>query len=142
MAISRKLQVSMESVFPAGAFLVGSVEPVLNFDQAAVRPDGSRPQQLDKESGLPVWNCAVLDADPEASNRDKTVVVKLVAAVQPVPPANKSGLPFVPVRFENLTLTPWIDDNGPRPRIAWSIRATGFADEAGSSRPADQSKAA
>ena len=70
----------------------------------------------------------VLDADPEANNRDKTMVVKLVASHQPVPPENKSGLPFVPVRLSGLTLTPWVDDNGPRPKLAWSIRATGLED--------------
>ncbi len=128
MAIQRKLQVSMESVFPAGAFLVGAVEPVWDFREEVRRPDGSRPQQLDKDTGLPLWQVAVLDADPEANNRDKTVVVKLVAQRQPVPLENKSGLPFVPVRLSGLTLTPWVDDNGPRPKLAWSIRATGFDD--------------
>lgn len=129
MAVQRKLQVSMETVFPAGAFLVGEVEPVMDF-QAPQRADGSRPQQMDKESGLPMWQVAVLDADPEAANREKTVVVKLIARHQPVPPANKTGMPFTPVRLAGLTLTPWVDDNGQRPRISWSIRATGFEDDA------------
>ncbi|ERF56676.1 hypothetical protein HMPREF1279_01225 [Propionibacterium sp. KPL1852] len=66
MAVQRKILVSMESVFPAGAFLVGQVEPVWNFDKAVQRPDGSRPQQLDKDTGLPIWQVPVLDMDPEA----------------------------------------------------------------------------
>ena len=55
MTVQRKILVAMEAVFPAGAFLVGPVEPVWNFDKAVQRPDGSRPQQLDKETGLPIW---------------------------------------------------------------------------------------
>ncbi|MDU5843160.1 MAG: plasmid replication, integration and excision activator, partial [Cutibacterium avidum] len=92
MTVQRKILVAMEAVFPAGAFLVGPVEPVWNFDKAVQRPDGSRPQQLDKETGLPIWQAPVLDMDPDAGNRDKTVVVKLVCAHQPVPPANKTNL--------------------------------------------------
>lgn len=144
MAIARKLTVVQETVFPLPPFLVGAVEPVLNFDPEVRRPDGSRPQQLDKETGLPIWQVAVLDPDPEAGNREKTVVVKIVAQHQPVPPENKSGFPFTPVRFTGLTLTPWIDDNGPRPKLAWSIRATGFEDIAPTTAPTgrDQGKAA
>ena len=142
MAIPRKLATQMETVLPSGAFLLGDVEPVLNFDQEARRPDGSRPQQLDKETGLPMWQVPVLDADPEAGNREKTLIVKLVCQHQPVPPENKSGLPFTPVRFTGLTVTPWIDDNGPRPKIAWSIRATGFEDATPAAAPRAQGKAA
>lgn len=120
----------MESVFPAGAFLVGQVEPVWNFDKAVQRSDGSRPQQLDKDTGQLMWQVPVLDMDPGAGNRDKTVVVKLVSAQQPVPPANKGNLPITPVVFEGLSITPWVDDSGQRPRLMYSIRATGFADEA------------
>ena len=130
MTVQRKILVAMEAVFPAGAFLVGPVEPVWNFDKAVQRPDGSRPQQLDKETGLPIWQAPVLDMDPDAGNRDKTVVEKLVCAHQPVPPANKTNLPITPVVFEGLSITPWVDDNGQRPRLMYSIRATGFADEA------------
>ena len=43
MTVQRKILVAMEAVFPAGAFLVGPVEPVWNFDKAVQRPDGSRP---------------------------------------------------------------------------------------------------
>lgn len=143
MAISRKLTVPQETVFPLPPYLVGKVEPVADF-QAPQRPDGSRPQQLDKETGLPIWQVAVLDPDPEAGNRDKTVVVKLIAQHQPVPPENKSGFPFTAVRFTGLTVTPWIDDNGPRPKLSWSIRATGFeeATPASANTGRDQGKAA
>ena len=122
MAIARRIPVSFADVFPAGAFLVGEVEPVADFN-APARADGSRPQQLDKDNGLPVWSVPVLDADPEASKRDKTVTVKVSAPYQPVPPTNPTPFPFTPVEFVGLTITGWVDDNGPRARLAWSIRA-------------------
>lgn len=125
MAIQRRMRLQHGDVFPAGAYLVGEVEPVSDFN-AQARPDGSRPQAVDAESGLLVWSVPVLDADPEAGKRDKTLTVKVAAKVQPVPPENTSGTPFTLIEFEGLTATPWIDDNGPRPRMAWSLRATGI----------------
>ncbi|WP_346007687.1 plasmid replication, integration and excision activator [Janibacter terrae] len=122
MAVSRRMEVVFGSVFPNGAYLVGDVEPVGDFNQDA-RPDGTRPQQTDPETGELVWTVPVLDADPEARKNEKTINVKISARQQPVPPANPGDLPFVPVEFEGLTLTPWIDDNGVRPKLAWSFRA-------------------
>lgn len=140
MAIARRIQVSFADVFPAGAFLVGEVEPVTDFN-APQRSDGTRPQQLDKDNGLPVWSVPVLDADPEAGKRDKTVTVKVSAAHQPVPPTNSTPFPFTPVEFAGLTITAWVDDNGPRPRLAWSIRATDLI-APGTARKSDTDKAA
>lgn len=125
MALGRRIPVSFASVFPSGAFLVGEVEPVADFD-APRNGEGGRPQAVDKDSGLRVWSVPVLDADPEAGKRDKTVTVKVLASVQPVPPKNETPFPFTPVAFEGLTVTPYVDDNGPRPRLAWSFRATGI----------------
>lgn len=65
MAVQRRMQVRHEDVFPAGAFLVGEVEAVADFD-AERRAHGSRPQQVDRETGVLVWSVQVLDADPEA----------------------------------------------------------------------------
>ena len=104
MAVQRRIKVAFADVFPAGAFLVGEVEAVTDFN-APARADGSRPQLLDKESGLPVWSVPVLDADPQASKRDKTLTVKVSAAHQPVPPENKTPFPFRPVEFVGLTAT-------------------------------------
>jgi hypothetical protein len=119
------MPVQHSEVFPHGAYLVGEVQPVSDFN-AQPRPDGSRPQATDPESGLLVWSVPVLDADPEAGKRDKTVTVKVSAKVQPVPPENTSGTPFTLIEFTDLTATAWIDDNGPRPRLAWSFRASGL----------------
>lgn len=125
MAMQRRINVGHGEVFPAGAFLVSEVEAVLDF-QAAVRPDGSRPQKTDPDTGLLVWSVQVLDADEQAGKRDKTVSVKLLAPHQPVPPKNDTPFPFRPVEFVGLTALPYVDDNGTRPRIVWSFRAEGM----------------
>lgn len=122
MAMPRRLNMKFDGPFPNGAYLVGEVTPVLDFN-AGKRPDGSMPQKIDEESGLPVWTVPVLDADPEARKNEKTVNVKILAKHQPVPPANDTGLPFVPVEFTGLIAVPWIDTNGPRPRLQWSLTA-------------------
>ena len=123
MAIQNKFPVAMGDVFPHGAFIVSEVEPVRDFDQSA---PGRPVQQNDKESGLPVWSVSVLDADPEARRSDKTVTVKIAATHQPVPPEAAAGLPFRPVEFDGLTVTPYVQENGSRPRVAYSFRAAGM----------------
>lgn len=125
MAMQRRIKVAQEDVFPAGAFLKGAVEPVIDFN-ASKREDGSRPQQVDKDTGLLLWQATVLDADEEAGRKDTAVSVKFAAKVQPVPPENKSGFPWTPVEFVGLTALPYVDDNGNRPRLAWSFRAEGM----------------
>lgn len=125
MALARRIPVSFTSVFPAGAFLVGEVEPVADFD-APRAGDGARPQAVDKDTGLRVWVVPVLDADRLAAKKEKTISIKILAPVQPVPPKNQTGFPFTPVAFDGLTVTPYVDDNGPRARLAWSFRATGL----------------
>ncbi|WP_103382861.1 plasmid replication, integration and excision activator [Pseudonocardia dioxanivorans] len=123
MAIKSRFAVSMGDVFPHGAFVVSEVEPVRDFDKSSA---GRPVQQLDKETGLPVWSVSVLDADPEARRADKTVAVKIAATQQPVPPEAAAGLPFRPVEFDGLTVTPYVAENGGRPRVAYSLRATGM----------------
>ena len=129
MAVQRKQNASMETVFPAGAFLPAGeeVRPVLDYN-APTLPDGSKRQQIDGDLGLPLWQVTVFDNDPEARGKEKAVVVKIAAAHQPVPPANTSGLPFTPVAFDGLTVTAYVDKNGSFPKLAWAIKATGFAE--------------
>ena len=103
----------------------GGVEPVADFN-AEKRPDGSRPQQLDKDSGLPLWQVTVLDADEEAGKKETALSIKIAAKVQPVPPDNGTPFPWTPVEFVGLTALPYVDDNGARPRLAWSFRAEGM----------------
>ena len=118
MAINGRFYVAMEDVFPFGAFVVSEVEPVRDFEKST----RERPvQQLDKQSGLPVWSVSVLDADPAARKNEKTVTVKLAAPVQPVAPAPAAGMPFAAVEFDLLTVTPYVDDK--RGRVAYALRA-------------------
>lgn len=140
MAVSRRMEVVFGSVFPAGAYLVGEVEPVFDFNQEK-RADGSRPQQIDPDTGELIWTVPVLDADPEARKQEKTINVKISARHQPVPPSNPTDAPFVPVEFEGLTVTPWIDDNGQRPRLAWSFRAAGMKEPGKASKASGSSSA-
>ena len=96
--------VEFGAVFPSGAYAAGGVEKVRDFE----RSSGDRVvQQADKHTGLPLWVVEVIDADPEA--RQRTVKVKVAAQYQPVLPDAPAGSPFVPVEFEGLTATPWVD---------------------------------
>lgn len=118
MAINGRFRVSMADVFPAGAFVVGDVEAVRDFDKST--PERFV-QATDKESGELVWSVPVLDAHESAPKSAKTVVVKISAPVRPVPPEAVGGLPFRPVEFDGLTVTPYVDDK--RNRVAYSLRA-------------------
>lgn len=131
--IKGKFRVSMEDVYPEGAFVVGPVEKVRDFDKSS--PD-KFVQQLDKETGLPLWSVSVLDADDNARKAEKTMTVKLVDQVQPVPPEAVvvAGHEFRPVEFDGLTVTPYLDER--RNRIAYSVRATGMRGPNKTSKPA------
>jgi hypothetical protein len=123
MALTNRFKITMLDVFPHGAYLVSEVEPVRDFDKSS---PGRPVQAVDKEFGLPVWAVTALDADPEARRGDKTVTVKIAAKHQPIPPEAPPGLPFRPVEFEGLTVTPYVQETGGRPRVAYSLRATGM----------------
>lgn len=119
MAVQGPIPVEFGQVFPRGVFAAGGFEAVRDFDASKAR--GQFVQSKDKVSGLPLWVIDVIDADPEA--RDKTVRVKVAAADQPVlPPAPATGLPFVPVEFAGLTVTPYVNQAG---RLAFSLKAGG-----------------
>jgi hypothetical protein len=118
MAFGRHIPVNMDQVFPSGAYAVGGVEQVIDFD--ASTPE-QRVQAHDRDTGLPVWAVSVFDADPEA--RAKVVRVKIAARNPPVLPQAPAGSPFPAVSFEGLTATAYVDTSGSRPRLAWSFRA-------------------
>lgn len=137
MAINGRFKVSMGDVFPHGAYVVSEVEPVRDFEKSTRE---RAVQATDKETGLLVWAVSVLDADPDARKDTKTVTVKIAASHQPIPPEAMAGLPFRPVEFDGLTVTPYVNDNGGRARIAYSLRATGMrAPQIGSGKPAPRS---
>ncbi|QOS59267.1 plasmid replication, integration and excision activator [Thermobifida fusca] len=117
MAIQGALPVEFGTVFPHGAFALG-VEAVTNFET-------KRPE-VDRETGLPLWAVEVIDADPNARGKAKSVKVKVAAEVCPTLPDEVAGLPFRPVEFEGMSVMPYVDDNGRRPRVAYSLRARGL----------------
>lgn len=137
MAINGRFRVSMEDVFPHGAFVVSEVEPVRDFD----RSTRERPvQSTDKESGQLVWVVSVLDADPDARKTEKTVTVKISAPVQPVPPEALAGTPFRAVEFDGLTVTPYLDEK--RNRVAYSFRASAMRAPARGARAGGEARSA
>ena len=131
MAVQGPIPVEFAHVFPRGVFAAGAFEPVRDFDASKA---GRFVQAKDKTSGLPVWVVEVIDADPQA--RDKTARVKVAAPDQPVLPAGSAGMPFVPVEFTGLTVTPYVNQAG---RLAFSLRAAGVRSP-GRSRAAGDGK--
>src|SRR4029453_954039 len=98
MAIKGAIQMSHGDVFPHGCYMVGDVQAMRDFDRSTKE---QAVQAVDRETGLLVWTVEVVDADPEA--RERTVRVKVLAPVQPVPPEAAEGVPFRPVEFDSLT---------------------------------------
>lgn len=120
MSVPKWLKVPHQQVFPHKAFLVSDVTAVIDYDRST---KDNRVQATDRESGQPLWQVEVLDGDPAASKRTRTVTVKFVAPTQPVCPPNNSGMPFTPVVFEDLSVLPYVDRSSESGRIAWSFRA-------------------
>ncbi|WP_204052193.1 plasmid replication, integration and excision activator [Microbispora siamensis] len=116
MALQGPIPVTFDMVFPHGCYVVGEVEQVKDFDAST---NGRFVQARDKQTGELVWQVAVMDADPTLKPAQKTVAVKILAPVQPVPPAPMAGLPFTPVEFDGVSVTPYVNQAG---RLAYSIR--------------------
>ena len=121
MSISGAIKVGCGDAFPFGVGVVSAVTALADFDTSTKE---NRVQARDKETGLPLWTVDVMDFDPDA--RERTFKVKIAAPVQPVPPEAVPGTPVRPVVLEGLTVTPYVKD-GNRPRVAYSLRATGLA---------------
>ncbi|MFD0772607.1 plasmid replication, integration and excision activator [Streptomonospora algeriensis] len=133
MAIQGGLPVEFGTVFPNGAYAL-SVEAITDFET-------KRPQ-LDKNTGLPLWAVDVIDADPEARGKAKSVKVKVAAEHCPTLPDEVPGLPFRPVEFESMTVVPYVDDSGRRPRVAYSLRARGVKTPGGNGAASRKAPAA
>ncbi|WP_342769492.1 plasmid replication, integration and excision activator [Sphaerisporangium album] len=122
-----------EVVFPFGCYVVGEVSPVLDFEASTKdRPVPAR----DKATGELMWAVPVMDGDTSLKAKAKAVSVKILSAVEPqipAPPAEMAGLPFIPVVFEGLTVTPYVDQSNNR--LAYSYKARGMR-AAGATRPA------
>nr|AAX38993.1 possible regulator pra-like protein [Micromonospora rosaria] len=96
-------------------FVPDSIAEAQDFNEATRQRTPSK----DKVTGERVWQCRVMDMDPELGSRSREVSIKILSNVQPVPPVG----PFQQVEFENLTVTPYVGSNG---RLAYSFRATGI----------------
>jgi hypothetical protein len=122
MAIKGAIPMESGFVWPYGTFMVGEVQAMRDFDRST---KDQAVQAVDRDTGELVWTVDVVDADPEA--RERTVRVKLLAPVQPVPPEAMPGAPFRPVEFDGLTATPYVATTASgRSRLAWSFKATGM----------------
>jgi hypothetical protein len=138
MAVQGPIPVSFDLPFPEGAFLHGEPGPMRDYERSTAE---RFVQAVDKHTGELLWGVDVIDADPQA--RAKTVRVKIAAPYQPVPPESVPGMPFRPVEFEGLTLTPYVDSNSGR--LAYSFRATGMrapSAKATPTAPSSESQAA
>ncbi|WP_148573446.1 plasmid replication, integration and excision activator [Nocardioides caldifontis] len=130
MAMPRRLPVPFEVAFPYGAYAVGEVQPVRDYDRSTRE---NVVQAIDPDTGLLIWSVDIVDADPDAKKATRTMSVKVGAKVQPVLPESLPGLPFTPVEFVNLSATAYIEQNGDFSKISWSLRAS---DVRAPSRPA------
>jgi hypothetical protein len=136
----RKVPVEFGVAFPCGAYMVGEIVPVRDYDRSTKE---KLVQATDPESGLLLWSVEVVDADPEATKSTRTMAVKVAAAVQPVLPSAPDGLPFRPVEFDRMTATAYIEETGNFSRVAWSLRAGEVRAPAGpTARSAPAAKAA
>src|SRR5699024_9420441 len=82
------------------------------------------------------WAVDVIDADPEARGKAKSVKVKVAAEVCPTLPDEVPGLPFRPIEFESMAVVTYIDDDGHRPRVAYPLLARGVKAPGASGPPA------
>lgn len=119
MALQTAIPIRFTDFFPSGAFMVGEVEPVSKW------PDDGKliGQDIDKHSEWPLWQVRVIDPDPTARKGQNELVVKIASIKPPVAPPEATGLPFRPVEFEDLSVTPYVRETGERPRVAFSLRA-------------------
>jgi hypothetical protein len=139
MAIPRKLPVEFGVAFPRGAYAVGDVQPVRDYDKST---KDRVVQAVDPDTGLLLWSVEVVDGDPEAKKSNRTMSVKITAKVQPVLPEALSGLPFSPVEFDRLTATAYIEEKGDFSSIAWSLRAADVRAPARSVKPVPEKASA
>lgn len=121
MAFRQRFKIAHDEYFHAGAFILSPVTPVFDFDRST---KDNKIQQVDKDTGLLLWQIDVLDADPEANKAMRTVTVKFAAKVQPVPPHNDGPSPFTPVEFVGLTALMYVQQQGDFSRVMLSFRAT------------------
>lgn len=131
---------AFEDAFPKGLFLLGDVEPMLEFNSDRNAPKRQR-QDLDAEgngTGKRLWKATV--TDPAAPNaRQASFDLVFVADVMPVPSTPELAPGMRPIVLEGLQVKPKIAGQGEFKSIGWNIRATGFAGDTSGAKqaPAD-----
>ena len=115
----KRWPVEHAEMFPGGAYVVGPVEKVTDFDAKKGKDDQKRDTKTDER----LWQVSVMDADPDGRAGQREVKIKIAAAVQPVPPSATPGTPFAAVEFTGLAVVPWINEKGMRPKIEFSVYA-------------------
>jgi len=140
MAMPRKIPVEFGVVFPHGAYAVGDVTPLKDYEKST---RDNVLQSVDPDTGLLLWTVDVVDGDPETKKSNRTVSVKIPAKVQPVLPKGHDGLPFTPVEFVGMTATAYIEEKGDFTSIAWSLRAGDVREPGnkGATKPAEKAVA-
>jgi len=112
-----RFPVAFADAFSHGCHLVpGSISEAQDYDEKTKR----RTPAVDKVTGKRVWQCRVVDMDPDLEGRSREVVVKILTDRMPGAP---TSAPFEPVEFDGLQVTPYVTDRG---RMAYSLRATGI----------------
>jgi hypothetical protein len=108
----------MAEMFPGGCYLVpASISETYDYDKKTRTYFPS----IDKITGQRVYQCWVVDMDPERKGWSRVTLVKIVADQTPVPPTKAL---YGAVEFEGLTATPHAADRG---RTAYTaLRATGI----------------
>ena len=136
MAVQGPFKVECSEVFPFGVGIVGVVTPLPDFERSTRE---NKIQQLDRDTGVPVWSVDVIDFDPEA--RERTFKVKVLSRSEPqCPPAAEGPVPVRPVHLDGLQVMPYQKsmgadrDGNERIKIAYSLRATGLAAPSAASR--------
>jgi len=115
-----RFSVSMREVFAHGLFAMG-VEQAMDYDERTGRQSPAK----DKQTGDLVWTVTCIDRDPEIRGT-REVKIKVLGPHMPALPEELTpGSGIRPVEFTGLMVTAYVSDNGRRPRLAYSFRATG-----------------
>ncbi len=129
MSVPKWLKVSHQQVFPHRAFVVSDVTPVIDYERST---KDNKVQATDRESGLPLWQVEVLDGDPAASKRARTLTVKF-ATPEHSQSARRTpaGCPSHRWFSKICRVLPYVDRSTESGRIAWSFRASGMTADTG-----------
>jgi hypothetical protein len=115
-----RFPVSMRDVFSHGLYAMG-VEQAMDYDERT----GRRSPTSDKQTGDLVWTVTCLDRDPEVRGSHEVKVKVLASHCPELPPEIVPNSGIRPVEFSGLSVTPYVNENGRRARLAFSFRATG-----------------